>query len=78
MNYLCNVKLRNNNKDIAHFTKAMHDYFDGLRILQFMKSNHTIENDEKELIKFLESDYAKKISINNITNFSYIFNIQNT
>ena len=38
----CNIiweNLRKNNKDLPHFTKAIHDKFDGLRILQFLKQN---------------------------------------
>jgi len=50
-------KLRNNNKDLSHFTKAIHDKFDGLRILQFLKqSNEQISTtDAENLIQFLKS-----------------------
>lgn len=54
-------KLRNNNKDLKHFTKAVHDYFDGLRILQFLKSNYSPTNEEENLIEFLNSSFASGI-----------------
>jgi len=46
-------KLRKNNKDIEHFVKALYDYFDGLRILQFLKQNNEIGNDNINLQLFL-------------------------
>ncbi len=54
--------LRNNNKDLPHFSKAVHDKFDGLRILQFLKQG--IENeehdDEKSLLDFLNEQKQPK------------------
>ncbi len=46
-------KLRKNNKDLQHFTKAIHDYFDGLRILQYLKYKYKEKDDEANLIEFL-------------------------
>ncbi len=47
-------KLRNNNKDLAHFSKAIHDYFDGLKILQYLKQNYSsTDNEEQNLIQFI-------------------------
>lgn len=64
-------KLRSNNKDLAHFSKAVHDYFDGLRILQFLKQNHQNDIDEVSLINFLRSDYGKGISENIIEKINF-------
>jgi hypothetical protein len=61
----CNAlwdNLRNNNKDLPHFSKAIHDKFDGLRILQFLKQGiEKLErDDEKNLLDFLiEQNQAK-------------------
>ncbi len=55
-------KLRNNNKDLKHFTKAVHDYFDGLRTLQYLKSTYTPTNEEENLIDFLKSGFASGIN----------------
>lgn len=42
-------KLRLNNKSIHNFEKAVHDRFDGLRILQFLKSSQAEINRSDEL-----------------------------
>ncbi len=49
-------KLRKNNRDLSHFTKAIHDKFDGLRILQFLKqSNEEMHTNNTEvLINYIE------------------------
>ena len=56
-------KLRKNNKDVKHFVKAVYDYFDALKTLQFLKSNYIAETEEKNLIEFLEADFAKGINL---------------
>ncbi|MCK5856406.1 MAG: hypothetical protein KAG64_02885 [Bacteroidales bacterium] len=71
----CNIiweNLRKNNKDLPHFTKAIHDKFDGLRILQFLKQNveQLRQNEEKILIDFiLHMDKEKEQ--NNFKEFSF-------
>jgi hypothetical protein len=49
--------LRKNNRDLPHFTKAVHDKFDGLRILQFLKQSADKQdrNDDNSLRKFINS-----------------------
>jgi len=64
-------KLRKNNKDVIHFTKAIHDYFDGLRILQYLKQNTTENNDLLNLIEFIKENYNKNISDIINDNFSF-------
>ena len=64
-------KLRKNNKDLPHFTKAVHDYFDGLRTLQFLKANYDTYNEENNLIEFLKTDFAKKIDDQYLKDFSF-------
>ncbi|OYT12012.1 MAG: hypothetical protein B6I18_02185, partial [Bacteroidetes bacterium 4572_112] len=64
-------KLRKNNKDLQHFTKAVHDYFDGLRTLQFLKANYNTDNEEANLIEFLNTDFANKIDARLLINFSF-------
>lgn len=62
------AKLRLNNKDIEHFTKAVHDYFDGLRILQYLKFSNINGNDDSNLVEFIKlmsKSVACKIEINN-------------
>jgi hypothetical protein len=49
-------KLRSNFKTLENFTKALHDYFDGLRILQFVKSQKWEESDEEILTQFLKDN----------------------
>ena len=72
----CNTlwdNLRKNNKDLAHFTKAVHDKFDGLRILQFLKQseeNHNI-NAEESLIEFIEKTSSKTSNTSLFNNFSF-------
>jgi len=64
-------KLRKNNKDLFHFTKAIHDYFDGLKILQFLKFSNTGSNDNKNLITFIQQLESYKVSKPNINNFNF-------
>jgi hypothetical protein len=47
--------LRKNHSDLDHFTRAFHEKFDGLRILQFLKSSHEERpsNDEDNLREYL-------------------------
>jgi hypothetical protein len=72
----CNTlwdNLRKNNKDLAHFTKAVHDKFDGLRILQFLKqSEETYRlNAEKSLIEFIKNTSSETSNISIFNNFSF-------
>ena len=64
-------KLRANNKDLKHFTKAIHDYFDALRILQYIKSNYKAENEEENLMSFLQSAFAWGIDERLLINLSF-------
>jgi len=65
-------QLRKNNKDLPHFTKAVHDKFDGLRILQFLKQHPDTKNndDSKSLLNFINKneESIEKPLLN--TNFS--------
>ncbi len=65
--------LRKNNKDLAHFTKAVHDKFDGLRILQFLKQTAEMENsrDETTLFDFVKSIKPNKDIPSILQNFSF-------
>jgi hypothetical protein len=53
--------LRANQKDLEHFTRAFHEKFDGLRILQYLKTakETDLSTDERNLWKFLKRFYAK-------------------
>jgi len=64
-------KLRNNNKDEKHFIKAVHDYFDGLRILQYLKQNNKGDNDISNLIDFLKQHPNTEILDILSNNFSF-------
>jgi hypothetical protein len=52
--------LRVNHKDEAHFTRAFHEKFDGLRILQYMKTAKEPDSstDEENLQEFLSRFYS--------------------
>ena len=66
-------KLRKNNNDLSHFTKAVHDKFDGLRILQFLKqSNEEIgASDEENLIQFLKNTQGHENLNMNLSLFQF-------
>ncbi|RLD47516.1 MAG: hypothetical protein DRI86_00065 [Bacteroidetes bacterium] len=64
-------KLRKNNKDLKHFTKAIYDYFDALRTLQFLKSNYTSNKEEENLMEFLRTDFAKGIDDKLLINLDF-------
>ena len=64
-------KLRKNNKDEKHFVKAVHDYFDGLRILQYLKQNNKEGQDIDNLIEFLKQHPDTKILDILSNNFSF-------
>jgi hypothetical protein len=64
-------KLRTNNKDLPHFIKAVHDYFDGLRILQFLKSTNANSNDNENLITFIQKLSYPEISKPIFKNFDF-------
>lgn len=67
------LKLRNNNPSITTFIKACHDKVDALRILQFLKYKQNLRNDqdEKNLIAFLNVFYTNNSPIKNISNFDF-------
>ncbi len=56
--------LRVNHTDYGHFTRAFHEKFDGLRILQFLKSGRAgySGTDEDYLWEFLEGAKALKVT----------------
>lgn len=66
--------LRKNNNDLPHFTKAVHDKFDGLRILQFLKQNSLVSNlsNEERLIYFLDNISLKVSKPTFNRNFSFL------
>lgn len=64
-------KLRRNNKDIKHFTKAIHDYFDGLRILQYLKWSNKNGNDDNNLVDFIKLLSKNRNCKIDIKNFSF-------
>lgn len=51
--------LRLNHKDLEHFTRAFHEKFDGLRILQYLKTakESDLSTDEENLWNFLNKYY---------------------
>jgi hypothetical protein len=51
--------LRANQKNLAHFTRAFHEKFDGLRILQYLKRAKETDpsTDEENLLKFMQRFY---------------------
>jgi hypothetical protein len=54
--------LRSNHKDPGHFTRAFHEKFDGLRILQFLKSmnENSQTTDEENLAEYLTRFYPRR------------------
>lgn len=54
-------KLRLNNKSLPNFEKAVHERFDGLRILQFVKNfqSEICLNDEQCFVEFINRFYPK-------------------
>ena len=65
--------LRGNNKDLKHFTKAVHDKFDGLRILQFLKLSNAANtiSDESSLQLYLSEYHPESMSIIDFSDFSF-------
>jgi len=68
--------LRDNTKNTKSFVKACHNKFDGLRILQFLKSSqkNIKKSDESILIEFLLKFYNKKFKAyfdDKMQNFSF-------
>ena len=53
------LPLRLNHRDMDHFTRAFHEKFDGLRILQFLKTSQESDQmtDEENLWNFMEQCY---------------------
>ena len=53
------LPLRLNHRDMDHFTRAFHEKFDGLRILQFLKTSQESDpmTDEENLWNFMEQCY---------------------
>lgn len=65
-------KLRLNNKDLKHFHKAIHDFFDGLRILQFLKFSYHSKNEVYNLNSFINRyNVEKMVSFKIVENFSF-------
>ncbi len=61
--------LRVNHRDLDHFTRAFHEKFDGLRILQYLKTTHDGHgsSDEGNLHDFLEREYpAEELKMLNV------------
>ena len=54
--------LRSNHKDPGHFTRAFHEKFDGLRILQFLKNmnENSQTTDEENLTEYLTRFYPRR------------------
>ena len=65
--------LRKNNKDLAHFTKAVHDKFDGLRTLQFLKQYPSTDHslDTENLIIFINKYGLEKNKPSQLEDFSF-------
>lgn len=62
--------LRVNHRDLDHFTRAFHEKFDGLRILQYLKTAHDGHgtSDEGNLYDFLGREYpAEELKMLNVT-----------
>ncbi len=55
------LPLRLNHRDLDHFTRAFHEKFDGLRILQYLKTAFDADpsGDEENLWDFLTSSFTK-------------------
>jgi hypothetical protein len=53
------ASIRRNHRDLDHFTRAFHENFDGLRILQFLKTKNqeSRKTDEMRLQEFLGEHY---------------------
>ncbi len=66
-------KLRKNNPSKERFVKACYDKVDALRILQYLKSNHSARNetDNENLLLFLNKFYPKETIANNFTNLDF-------
>ncbi len=63
------VALRKNNKTAVRFYKACTDKVDALRILQYLKSNNENNQDESNLLEFMNAFYPD----NNIVNSGFDF-----
>lgn len=68
--------LRKNNPDINKFIKACHIKIDGLRILQYLKSEQkkTLHSDEENLKEFLNKFYRDKLKQKDIDISELTFN----
>ena len=64
-------KIRKNSKDVNGFTKSILQYFDALRMLQFLKANYDANNEEYNLIEFLNSGFAKGIDDKLLINIDF-------
>ena len=64
--------LRKNHRDLPHFTRAFHEKFDGLRILQYLKTNNDLNPapDEENLAEFLNRNYTHWVQNRCNINFS--------
>lgn len=59
--------LRKNSRTVENFVRACHEKFDGLRILQYLKSNQERfpGSDERHLVRFLSGNYDQ-VQINGL------------
>ncbi len=67
------MSLKKNFRTETHFIKACYGKFDALRILQFLKSNHSkiVKTDEECLIEFILNFHNEKFNFYNFKNFSF-------
>ena len=67
------LKLRNNNKDAEHFVRACHEKVDGLRILQYLKTEQyqLSKSDEKCLIDNINNVFSHIINYENIDELNF-------
>lgn len=65
--------LRKNSKSLKQFLKSITDKVDALRILQYLKSEQQKRNDNNEsnLIEFLEKFYPETATVLNLTDLSF-------
>jgi glycosyltransferase involved in cell wall biosynthesis len=70
------LPLRKNHRDLDHFIRAFHEKFDGLRILQYLKTTHDQQEatDEENLAQFFRiyyNDWYEKAPLVDFGHFSF-------
>jgi glycosyltransferase involved in cell wall biosynthesis len=70
------LTLRKNHRDLDHFIRAFHEKFDGLRILQYLKTTHdqqkaTDEENLAQLFGIYYNDWYEKAPLVDFGNFSF-------